>query len=268
MAPTDRTNYFKLVAFIVNIAFHVIWKYISNNILGSCSFESFLNSKKEKHKLVHVYETNECCECVSEKIKGERLISRKQFSLLYKSDDTKQIKSHKKYAGGKVSQICTCNYSAVQNIDVKIVDITLANYIIQKCGKPDLGVNNWIEQIKDVRNEIFHLSDTQEITDEKFKRKWTKLEGSVLGIATLIDITYATEIEKKILQTKKLVFIPEYVLKYEILCRDYWRHKCAEFEVSMKQCLANCYLVVKLEKYILTLVAKETQKIPLRHSNI
>lgn len=86
-------------------------------------------------------------------------------------------------------------------------------------------------KIKDVRNEIFHLSDTQEITDDKFNRKWIQLQGSILGIAELIDSAYAVEIERKILQAKNLALIPYYMLKYEVLCRDYWRHKCAEFEV-------------------------------------
>lgn len=54
-------------------------------------------------------------------------------------------------------------------------------------------------KIKDVRNEIFHLSDTQEITDDKFNRKWIQLQGSILGIAELIDSAYAVEIERKIL---------------------------------------------------------------------
>ncbi|CAC5393328.1 unnamed protein product [Mytilus coruscus] len=248
MTSKDKTNYFKLVALTVNIAYNVIWKYISERILDSLSFESFLNLKKEKHKLVHVYETKDCCECLSEKINGQRLISRKQLLLLYNSDETQQIKSHIKYIGGKMSQTCICNYSAIEKINVKIVDITLANHIIQQCGKHELGVTNWIEQIKDVRNEIFHLSDIQKLTDERFSRKWTKLEGSILGIAQLIDTHYAEQIKRNILQTKTLSFIPDYMLKYEILCRDYWKHKCAEFEQSKQ--FKNKLLIVIIMKII------------------
>ncbi|CAC5362586.1 unnamed protein product [Mytilus coruscus] len=228
MTEQYRNNYFKLVAVIVDVAFLVIWKYIREKILGLDSFETFLN--KEKHKLVHIYETSQCCECRIVNITGERLISRKQLLTLYKSDERNQIQDHRKY-----TQICICKYSAKKNIDVGVVDITLANYIIQKCGKHELGIDNWIEQIKDVRNEIFHLSDTQEMTDKKFSRKWTKLEGSIMGIAKVISSSFAVETEKHIMQTKKLTIIGDYMLKYEIICRDYWRNKCAEFESAQTQ---------------------------------
>ncbi|CAG2207038.1 unnamed protein product [Mytilus edulis] len=204
------------------------------NILGKDSFETFLN--KKKHTLVHLYETLPCCECiVSKKINGERLVSRKQFLVLYKSIDRNKVYYHNKYACRKLTQICTCNYSANDNVDVKVVDIILANYIIKRCGKREQGVDNWIEQIKDVRNKIFHLSDIQKITDHKFNRIWTQLEGSILGIANLMGSVYVDEIEKKILQTKEHIFISSYMLKYEKLCCDYWRNKCAEFERAQIQ---------------------------------
>ncbi|VDI17505.1 Hypothetical predicted protein [Mytilus galloprovincialis] len=230
MAPQEKDNYFKLVALIVDIACCVIWKYIKEKILGPDSFETFLN--KERHKLIHIYETCECCECMLGKITGERLISRKQLLILYKSEDRKKISAHKKYARGKLTNICICNYSAIANIDVKVVDITLAYYIIKKCGKNEQGIDNWIEQIKDVRNEIFHLSDIQAITDDMFSRKWTKLKGAIEGIAKMIKNTYGEETERKIIRTRNLTIIGGCMLKYEILCRDYWRNKCAEFERS------------------------------------
>ncbi|CAG2257348.1 TN [Mytilus edulis] len=233
MTQQHRNNYFKLVALIVDVAYLVISKYIKEKILGPDSFETFLN--KEKHKLVHIYETSQCCECRIPSIKKEKLISRKQLLILYKSDEGNQIRDHKKYAKNKLTQICICEYSAKAHIDVRVVDITLANYIIQKCGKHALGIDNWIEQIKDVRNEIFHLSDIQEMTDQIFGIKWTKLEGSIMGIAKEISSDYADEAEKHIMQTQKLTIIGDYMLKYEIICRDYWRNKCAEFERAQNQ---------------------------------
>ncbi|VDH91779.1 Hypothetical predicted protein [Mytilus galloprovincialis] len=224
----QRNNYFKLVALIVDVAYLVISKYIKEKILGSDSFESFLN--KEKHKLVHIYETSPCCECRILSINGEKLISKKQLHILYKSDEGTQIRDHKEYTGNKLTRICICKYSAKAHIDVRVADITLANYIIQKCGKQELGINNWIKQIKDVRNEIFHLSDIQEMTDDIFGRKWSKLEGSIMGIAKVIGSAYPVETERMIMQTKNLTIVDDYMLKYEIICRDYWINKCAEFE--------------------------------------
>lgn len=232
MPPKNTDNFFKIVALLVDIAYSVIRKYIRQNVLKSSSFESFLNQKKEKHNLIHLYETLKCCECVSEIKKGERLLARKQLLVLYKSDITKQNKSHKRYVGRQLTQVCICSYAAVTNIDVEVVDITLANLIFQTCVKSTLGLDKWVRHIKDVRNEIVHLSDIQKIKDDEFSRTWKILKESILQIANLIGSAYAMETDKKIDQTEILTFVPDHMLKYEIICHDYWRSKCAEFEVS------------------------------------
>lgn len=229
IAPHDRNSYFKLVALIVDIAYTVIQKFLKVKVLLSDSFETFLN--KEKHKLVHMYETAHCCECNSGKIVGKRMISRKQLLMFYTLDDSKRTHNHIKRVRGKLSQTCICQYSA-KPVNVQLVDITIANYIIQKCTKNKEGIEDFIEQIKDIRNDVFHLSDIQKITNEDFSSKWTTLEYSILKIAEIVDTPYAEEIEKRIKQIEKLTFIPDYLLKYEILCRDYWEQKYAEFEVK------------------------------------
>ncbi|XP_076085677.1 uncharacterized protein LOC143056485 isoform X3 [Mytilus galloprovincialis] len=262
MVSTEKTNYCKLVALLVDTASHVIWTYIRKQILGSTSFESFLNIIEEKHKLIHVYETNACCECVFELIKGSKLISRKQLLLLYKSDVSKQIKNHAKYIDGKVVRVCTCKYVAIKDIDVKKIDITLASHIILKCGKQELGLDNWITQIKEVRNEIFHISDMQTVSDNKFNRKWEKVKGSILGIAQLINSEFAEITTKKIQQTKTITCIPDYMLKYEILCRDYWRNKCAEFERTQIENFLNKEeaLHIHSPKVCSTSIGRDSQK--------
>ncbi|CAG2205717.1 unnamed protein product [Mytilus edulis] len=256
MEEQYRKNFFRLVAVIVDVVYLVIRKYIKEKILGSDSFESFLN--KEKHKLVHIFETSKCCECTIPSIQREKLISHQQFLMLYKSNKRNLISNHKKYAGGKLTQICICEYSAKANIDVRVVDITLANYIIQKCGKHECGIDNWIEQIKDVRNEIFHLSDIQELTDDEFSRKWTTLGGSITGIANVIGIAYAVEIEKNIMQAKKLTIIGDYMLKAQ---NQVITEKAAALHHTMPQHFtrsmeSDCQQTMKKIEYLNTMVDK------------
>ena len=86
-------------------------------------------------------------------------------------------------------------------------------------------------QIQDLRNEIFHLSDIKELKDEEFKNKWKIIEGSILGIANLIDKEYAVKTKLRINSIKQLAVIPASMFNDEILCRDYWKMKCAEFQV-------------------------------------
>lgn len=55
MTPTERANCYRGVALIVDIASLVIWTHLRENILFDTSLQSFLNIKKEKHKLIHVF---------------------------------------------------------------------------------------------------------------------------------------------------------------------------------------------------------------------
>ncbi|CAG2244526.1 unnamed protein product [Mytilus edulis] len=126
-------------------------------------------------------------------------------------------------------------YKEAKKIDIRVLDITLASFLIEKCGKHHLGIYVWIEQIKDVRNEIFTLSDIHEITDQKLSRTWRKLEGSILGIANVTGSACVVETKKHIMQTKKLTIASDYMLKYEIISGDYWRNKCAKFERAQNQ---------------------------------
>lgn len=226
----QKFNYFKLVALIADTACFVIWKFIEEKILAPNSFETFLN--REKHRLIHIYETSECCECQTGKINRERLISKMQLLLLYKSDETKRNRKHSTYLEGRLIQTCICNYSAIRNVDVKVVDISLAYCLIEKFGKPEFGVDHCIEHIQNVKNELVHRSDEQKITNEQFDRQWSKLEVAILEIANAIGSSYEWETRQRILRTKNHIIKNNYMLKYEMVCRDYWREKCAEFEVS------------------------------------
>lgn len=233
MPPQNKDSHFKLVS-LSGIAFRVIQTYIEERILRPDSFETFLN--KEKHTLVHMYDTSPCCNCKSETIIRDGLLTRKQLLLLYKSDETKQIHDSKKLVGRKLSSICICKYSAKVDIEVKDLDLSLATLIIAKCRTCDPGIDIWIQKIKDMRNEIFHLSNIHEIADDKFIRKWNEIEGSIMEIANCINNVYHEETRKKILQTKKLTITYDYLLEYEILCRDLWKQKCVDFEVRICHC--------------------------------
>lgn len=218
----------------MDVSHFVLWKYIEEKVLGSHSFESYLNNPQTKHKIFHIYKNILCCECNLTKMEGEKIISEKQFQMLYKCDEKKSIANHKKYIRVKVTQTCICCYSAVKNVSVRVLDITLAKVLIKRCGKQALGLEMWMGKITEIRNEIFHLSDIQEMADDKFNRRWQQLEGSIMGIANLLQNNLPKDIQVKIKNIKRLVVISDQVLKHERLCRDYWKYKCAELEVLFK----------------------------------
>lgn len=53
-----------------------------------------------------------------------------------------------------------------------------------------------------------------------------------MGIAKVISKKYAVESKDNIFETKELTVIADYMFKYQKLCCDYWKNKCAEFEVK------------------------------------
>ncbi|CAG2242416.1 unnamed protein product [Mytilus edulis] len=68
------------------------------------------------------------------------------------------------------------------------------------------------------------------MTDDKFHRNWQKLEGSIIGIANLVQNDLPKDIRGKIENVKQLVVFSDQELKNERLCRDYWMYKCSTFE--------------------------------------
>ncbi|XP_076086401.1 uncharacterized protein LOC143057057 [Mytilus galloprovincialis] len=92
------------------------------------------------------------------------------------------------------------------------------------------GLDDWMKTITEFRNEIFHLSDIQEMTDHKFNFIWKGLEGSIMGIANLLPNNQPNGIQRKIEIVKLLEVFSDQEVKNERLCRDYWKCKCAEFE--------------------------------------
>lgn len=230
--PSSQRNYHRLVSLIVDVSQFVLWKYIEDQELGSGNFESYLNTVGTKHTIFHLYKNILCCKCKMKKIVKEKIISEKQFTMLYRRDVEQSVREHKKYSGEKLFQTCICCYSAVQNVNLRVLDITLAKILINKCGKPaPLGLDVWLSTITEIRNEIFHLSDRQEMTDDKFHRNWQKLEGSIIGIANLVQNDLPKDIRGKIENVKQLVVFSDQELKNERLCRDYWMYKCSTFEV-------------------------------------
>lgn len=215
----------------MEVSYFVLWTYIEEKVLGSDNLESYLNTIKTKHSIYHTYSKIQCCKCETTKNVAEKLISKKQFQMLYECDENKSLSVHEKFVKGRLVQKCICCYSAVQNVNVRIFDITLANILIKTCGMHPPGLDMWMRTITEIRNEIFHLSDIQEMTDHKFNLIWQKLEGSIMGIANLLQKNQPNDIQREIEIVKRLEVFSDQELKYERLCRDYWNCKCAEFEV-------------------------------------
>lgn len=228
-------HFYRLVALLMEVPPEVIRKYISTNILSNGEkFQEYL--EKNKHTLFHLYESMNCCMCVKNgKRKLSKTLSKDQFRILFKSYHEKQNNSHKKYSGERLVQTCICHHVPIQDIDVSVLDITLANVILTKCENipHERGVYNWLEQIVKVRNALFHLTDVRSIDDNKYTYYWNFISGSVDGLSNLVGKHYNESVKNKVNEIKKKFVISGSEYMEERLCREYWRDKCVKFEVRL-----------------------------------
>ncbi|XP_071141762.1 cell adhesion molecule DSCAML1-like [Mytilus edulis] len=212
----------------------VIHKYVKVCILKDLTFEDY--RLKNDHKLVHQYFglNIKCCseKFVPPKKNGPKKIKMNEFDILFKEDQTKS-----KHKNEKKNWKCCCVY--VPNpIELSSMDITLTHSIIDICEE---GLENHkyeisrMKQIKDKRNEIFHMSDSKSVDQKKFEEMWNNLSDSVQLIANKISKEEGENVQQQISVQKTLVRVSEDDMKQLQLYRYYWRDKCLECEQQLTE---------------------------------
>lgn len=234
-------NYYRLVAFIIDIAVNVLHNYLTVCILKGSSLQDYL--LKNIHTFVHLqYGLDKtCCKLpyMGNKKKKEyqkRYLNFEEFNKLFTEDPKIPciLRSDKHHC---------CLSFAPENIDVNSLDISLMCSIMNTCV-------DWtniehdkaqIDDIKKVRNTIFHSSDSKSIDQNEFESQWNKLSYQVKYLAKTISSDEEKHVEKQISEIKKMVRISIDDLKIKQLCLDYWKDKCSEFEVSCLFFLHNVW---------------------------
>lgn len=221
-----------MVLLIVDIAGLVIKDYIDKEILKDKPFKSFLNESITKHSLFHCYKgIVRCCECPPgvKKPNNSNNLTHKQLQNLYDKNDNNKNTSHTIFKK-KDKQECICSYTAKQKITIRDLDITLLNCVINAATTS--MVDQRVNQITNIRNEIFHFSDSQQVDSDYLIARWPLVAGSIMGISNKIGVTYAKNIRLKIEKIFRYQLKVNATVAYERLCTEYWETKCTEFEVN------------------------------------
>lgn len=204
----DEENLCKLVLLIVNIAMNVIRKVISCKLLNS--EENFiLYLQNNMHVLFHAWHNNKtCCQCPKDECNySESMLTGDQFRLMFNTG--RQInKEHKHGTNNKM--YCFNKISVREDASLDNLDLTLVNCLLICTCTPALvkdtiarsSILDWCKNIKDSRNEIFHLANSKCLPTEEFRRKWTKIEGAVCGLARLVGSQYSDRIKKELTTLK------------------------------------------------------------------
>lgn len=212
----------------------VIKRYITEKLLNGKPFVSFLNKNTTKHSLFHCYQNMRCCSC-QRKIKSNTQsynITYTQLKKLYDYDSNKKNKSHTIFFDKRIIPVCICSYTAVKTIEVKDLDITLAICVINAAIKPS-GIDQWIKQISEIKNKLFLLSDSKQISSDQFAASWKMVASTIIGISKPIGIEYAKSVESKILQLFQYSLKDDACFHLENLCYVYSDTKFVELEVNL-----------------------------------
>ena len=233
MSEEDENNFYRLVAFVVDVAPEVIREYFKKKVLNGDTFESYLN--KHKHILYHLVFPSYCCECPSKgKPSNDKVLSNEQMKLLYDFISTNDCQNSKEMKKWKLNTryFCICKYSAKKNISVKdVLDTTLGCCIMKNCETKNNSRDNWMWQIKNTRNKIVHKTDTKSISSVEFEAHWDTLKGSVMGLASLLDKEYETDVCNQVEHLKSRQIINTDKFKEVQLLHEWWRDKLFEIEV-------------------------------------
>ncbi|XP_052066121.1 uncharacterized protein LOC127705810 isoform X2 [Mytilus californianus] len=201
-----KDNVGKLVLLIANIAKKVIKKIITCTLLtNDQTLTSYLKNVNNKHALFHAWHNNKrCCQCkTDDNVQKESMLTKQQFHIMFNnSGSVPQSHQHIKYS--KI--YCFYNIEVNENVSLDVLDVSVATCLLV-CGctpeiVPELtdrqSILDSMKNIKDKRNEIFHMTALKHLSDDEFTDKWQKIRIPVVKLASVINSHFHNEIKGEI----------------------------------------------------------------------
>ncbi|VDI64482.1 Hypothetical predicted protein [Mytilus galloprovincialis] len=205
MSSVQERKFFRLLKLSFDLSLNVIRAFMETNVLTIhyANLDDFLN--KHKHAIYHLWEQVQCCDCVNKKNqeKLKRMLNEKQIKLLLtKTDD--YVKGHIMYRDRRIHQVCICRFKIVDNCSIKSLDITLLHCLLNNFAVLKNDERTWINKIKDIRNNLAHVTSIKEFDVGRLQKWWDDLVGAILGLASKMPFTtYAVMVEDQIGLLKK-----------------------------------------------------------------
>lgn len=172
----------KLVELYENIAMDIVFNYFESKILGGESFTVFL--ERNLHKLYHLCDWKPCCISLCEARFKYSSLTKAQFCLLYEKKDEERCGVVMKNG---IKTQCLCIYRQNQStspldLDIGIICTLFTEGCSMHMSLP--GHPSDLENIRNVRNTIYHLGNESSRLELDKEALWNKLTESTLNIAS------------------------------------------------------------------------------------
>lgn len=205
MSSIQEEKFHRLLKLSFDLSLNVIRAFMETNVLTIHygNLDDFLNT--HKHATYHLWEQLQCCDCGNKKNqeKWKRLLNEKQIKLLLQKTDD-HVKGHILYRDRRIHQVCICRFKIVDNCSIKSLDISLLHCLLINFAVLKADERMWLNKIKEIRNNLAHVTSIKDFGDGRLQKWWDELEGSILGLASKMPITtYAVMVEDQIRLLKK-----------------------------------------------------------------
>ncbi|CAG2229537.1 unnamed protein product [Mytilus edulis] len=89
-----------------------------------------------------------------------------------------------------IKQHCICKVTPKLHCSLKDLDFTILHTMFRHSVTLSTSVENWLTVIQNIRNKLAHVHSTSNFDTGRLEKWWTKLEGSVIGLAGEIPLEY------------------------------------------------------------------------------
>ncbi|XP_021351179.1 uncharacterized protein LOC110448967 [Mizuhopecten yessoensis] len=178
---TEHYNLLKLVILVMEYGTKVLKEKVKSELSkGYKTFQDLV--KASRHDLIHLHELKRCCACTSYPTARHSAISYKQLALLLDNDRGQACTR----PNNDRDQLCTCGFKEKMNISENDMDITLLSCFLLNIIKQDDTVRKLIKNLRDKRNNLFHLISAK-VPMEEFETKFQDIAHIINEIAKGFD---------------------------------------------------------------------------------
>lgn len=193
-------NFVRMFMILAEVAVGVIRAFLEDKIQPD-NFETFL--RKHKHDFYHLcYNRGRCCSCgLSPTLPTQAVLRKAQLDILFVQQPSVNCSSN--------SRFCCCSYIPTPSIQLDTIDITLYIAIINNFITLNQQQNDCLNDIRIIRNEIFHFGHQHDIDSAEFYRMWGTVTNASIHLAGCINHTYSADIQGTIerLRTRTILAV-------------------------------------------------------------
>lgn len=208
MSTVEELKFLRLILLSYDTSLNVIRGFTEIKVLSKHHGKLSEFFEHNMHDIYHLWKNyTPCCKCGGDIIKKKsQVLGYAQIESVFDLNGT-EVKEHIKWNNASKSKTeCLCKVSVKPRVKLENMDITLIHILLKNFAQLEEDEKMWLKTIKEKRNKLSHVTSTTHFDEGKLDRWWTRLESSILGLASKFPISsYESAIKKNIdlLKTKQ-----------------------------------------------------------------